>query len=91
MKRKSELISAIKQFAKVVGVPDAIVSDMAREQVSQDVRQFCNTIATTLQALEEGTPWSNKAEFFIKLMKEAIRKDMKQDNCPLHFWDYCLE
>ena len=48
MKRKSEVLSAIKQFAKEVGVPDAIVSDMAREQVSQDVQNFCNTIGTML-------------------------------------------
>ena len=31
------VLSAIKQFAKEVGAPDAIVSDMARELVSQDV------------------------------------------------------
>ena len=91
MKHKSEVLSAIKQFAKEVGVPDTIVSDMAREQVSQDVRQFCSTIGTMLRALEEGMPWSNKAEFYIKLMKEAVHKDMKEANCPLRFWDYCLE
>ena len=91
MKCKSEVLLAIKQFAKEVGAPDAIVSGMAREQVSQDVRNLCNTIGTTLQALEEGTPWSNKAELYIKLMKEEIQKDMKEANCPLCFWDYCLE
>ena len=91
MKHKSEVLPAIKLFAKEVGAPDAIVSDMAKEQVSQDVRNFCSTIVTTLQALEEGTPWSNKAELYIKLMKEAARKDMKESNCPLRFWDYCLE
>ena len=91
MKRKSEVLSAIKQFGKEVGAPDAIVSDMAKEQVSQDVRNVCNTIGTTLQALEEGTPWSNKAELYIKLMKEAVRKDMKEANCPLRFWEYCLD
>ena len=83
MKRKSEVLSAIKQFAKEVGDPDAIVSDMAKEQVSQDMRNFCNTIGTTLQALEEGKPWSNKVELYIKLMKEAVRKDMREANCPL--------
>ena len=72
-------------------MPDAIVSDMAREQVSQDVRHFCNAIGTTQRALEEGTPWSNKAELYIKLMKEAICKDMKEANCPIRFWDYCVE
>ena len=44
-----------------------------------------------LRALEEGMPWSNKLELYIKLMKEAIRKDMEEANCPLRFWDYCLE
>ena len=34
---------------------------MAGEQMSQEVRKFCNDIGTTLWALEEGTPWSNKA------------------------------
>ena len=53
MKHKSEVLAAIKLFAKEVGAPDAIVSDMAKEQVSQDVRKFCNTIGTTLRALEE--------------------------------------
>ena len=37
MKRKSEVLLAIKQFAKEVGAPDAIVSDMERQQVSQEV------------------------------------------------------
>ena len=91
MKHKSEVLAAIKQFAKEVGTPDAIVSDMAKEQVSQDVSNFCNTIGTTLRALEEGTPWSNKAELYIILMKEAACKDMKKSNCPLRFWDYCLD
>ena len=37
MKHKSEVLLTIKQFAKEVSAPDAIVSDMAKEQVSQDV------------------------------------------------------
>ena len=44
MKCKSEVLSAIKQFAKEVGVPDAIVSDMSREQVSQDVQHFATQL-----------------------------------------------
>ena len=48
-----------KLLLKEIGLPDAIVSDMAKEQLSQEVKHFCNLIGTTLQALEEGTPWSN--------------------------------
>ena len=59
--------------------------------MSTAVRQFCSDIGTTLRALEEGTPWVNKAELYIGLIKEAVRKDMRQSDSPLVFWDYCLE
>ena len=44
-----------------------------------------------LRALEEGTPWANKAELYIGLIKEAVRKDMRESNSPLVLWDYCTE
>ena len=72
MRRKSEVLQAIKQFAKEIGAPTSIIADMSGEQMSHDVRKFCNDIGTTLQALEEGTPWSNKAELYIGLLKEAV-------------------
>ena len=25
------------------------------------------------------------------MIKEAVRKDMKDSDCPLDFWDYCVE
>ena len=64
---------------------------MSGEQMSSEVKEFCNDIGTTLRALEEGTPWSNKAELYIGLIKEAVRKDMCESNSPLCFWDYCVE
>ena len=91
MQRKSEVLQAIKQFAKEIGVPTSIITDMASEQMSQEVRKFCNNIGTTLWALEEGTPWSNIAELYIGLLKEAVRKDMRESNSPMSLWDYCVE
>ena len=91
MRSKSEVLQAVKQFAKEIGAPDAIISDMAGEQTSLVLRKFCNEIRTTLRALEEGTPWANKAELYIGIIKEAVRKDMKESNCPLAIWDYCVE
>ena len=41
--------------------------------------------------LEEGTPWSNKAELYIGLLKESVSKGMKESNAPLVFWNYCVE
>ena len=64
MRRKSEVLQAIKQLAKEIGVPSSIIADMSGEQMSHDVRKFCNDIGTTLRALEECTPWSNKADVY---------------------------
>mmetsp|Transcript_26699 Transcript_26699/g.37842 ORF Transcript_26699/g.37842 Transcript_26699/m.37842 type:complete len:775 (+) Transcript_26699:4067-6391(+) len=91
MKSKRDIPKALKQFAKEVGAPDAIICDFSGEQNSDEVRKFMSDIGTTLRALEEGTPWSNKAELYIGLLKEAVRKDMREANCPLVFWDYCIE
>jgi hypothetical protein len=82
MKSKIEVLQTVKQFAKEVGAPDAIICDMAGEQTSQPLRKFCNDIGTTL---------ANKDELYIGLIKEAVQKDTKDSSCPLAFWDYCVE
>jgi len=91
MKSKSEVLKAVRQFTKEIGAPDAIIADAAREQKSDGLKKFCNEIGTTLRILEEGTPWANKAELYIGLIKEAVCKDMKEADSPLAFWDYCVE
>ena len=68
MRRKSEVLQVIKQFAKEIGAPPSIIADMSGEQMSRDIRKFCNDIGTTLRALEEGTPRSNKAGLYIGLL-----------------------
>ena len=88
---KVDILGAVKQFAKEVGSPEAIICDAHPSQVSDVVRSFVSEIGSTLRVLEEGTPWANKAELYIGLIKRAVRKDMKEANCPLVFWDYCVE
>ena len=58
-KQKSEVLQVVKQFSKEIGAPDAIICDMSGKQMSPELKQFCNMIMTTLQALEEGMPWAN--------------------------------
>ena len=70
------MLVATKQFAKDVGALDAIICDMASEQLSSEVKQFCNAMGMMLRVLEGGTPWANKAKLYIKLMKEAVRENM---------------
>ena len=76
----------MKQFAKEIGAPEAIICDMAGEQTSQELKRFCQEIRTMLRVLEKGTPWANKAELYIGLIQEAVQKDMrKSPTAPLPF------
>jgi hypothetical protein len=86
MKTKLEVMQAVEQFAKEIGAPDAIISDGAPEQKSQEMRKFLNEIGTRLQVHGEGTPsWASKAKLYMGLVKDAVRKDLKDSNCPLAF------
>jgi len=91
MRKESDVLLAVKQFAKEIGAPEALIVDAAKAQTSRALRQFCAEIGTTFRVLEENTPWANKAELYIGLVKEAVRKDMKESDSPLAFWDYCVE
>ena len=91
MKSESEFPLALKLFAKEVGVPEYLIADSARAQKSKEVVRFCHKIGTTLRILEESTQWANRAELYIGIVKEAIRKDMREANSPLVLWDYCAE
>ena len=85
MKFKSKVILALKQFEKQIGDPDAIIMDTACEETSQEVKQFLNSVGTTLRVLGEGTPWDNRVELCAGLFKEAVRKDMKEVDSRLLF------
>ena len=58
---------------------------------SKYVRQSFHRVGTTLQILEGYTQWANRCDIYVGLFKEAVRKDMLDENSPLVFWDYCAE
>merc|ERR1712070_310707 len=91
MRSKSEVPSAIKAFAKAVGAPDAIICDHAPEQIPKEVKTFLNRIGTALRVLEADTPWANRAELYVGLVKESVLKDVRSSDCPVRLWDYCVE
>ena len=69
MKSKSQVLHAIKQFDKTIGAPDALIYDASKAQNYHAVRIYCNCIVTTLRVLEENTPWANKPELYIGIIK----------------------
>ena len=65
MKSEVEVLQAVRQFAKEICAPEAIICDMADEQMSPGLKRFCQEMGT----LEEGTLLANKAELYIGLIK----------------------
>ena len=90
IERESDVLLALKLFAKDVGAP-ALVNDGARSETSAEVRTFCVNVGTTLKTLEQGTPWATLEDSHIGMPKSAFSKDMKESDCPIRLWDYCVE
>ena len=90
MKSESEFCDSLYMFCKEVGVPQSLVVDPLGEQTSNKMKKLCHQVGTTLMILEESTQSANRAEFYIGLYKEAIKKDMREANSPLVLWDYCV-
>lgn len=91
MKTKGAVLQSLKAFTKAVGAPDAIVIDPSGEQTSKKVKGYLSEIGTDLRVLEAETQWANRAELYIGILKESVRRDMRESLCPLVFWDYCCE
>ena len=91
MRKEADANHAYRQFFKRVGVPEAIICDGAKAQVQGETRKLCNNVGTTIRQLERDTPWSNRAELYVGLIKRAIKKEMKIMDSPLALWDYCAQ
>ena len=91
MRSRKEFKEALHQFCKEIGAPVTLVVDPAAENKSKEVRRFCHQVGTTLRILEENTQWANRAELYIGLLKESVRKDLRATNCPMVLWDFCIE
>ena len=87
MKDKKEVPKALKDFAKEIGVPVALILDIEGEQMSGKIKKLAGNMDLTLRMLESMTQWANLAELYIGLMKEAVQKDINDFNSPLKFWD----
>ena len=52
LEKESDLLLALKLFAKDVGVPESLVTDGVKAKTSKEVKRFCINIGTTLKILE---------------------------------------
>ena len=91
MKAEKEFLQEIKLFWKWVGVPTAFIVGPHGAQMKNEVREFYHKVITTLRVLEESTQLANRAEIYIRFIKEGARKDTWGTNPPDVLWCYAAE
>ena len=91
MEMKTEIVNAVKAFAKKIGVPTVLILDPEGTQTSKEVEKVTKDMCCPLNFLERRTQWANLAGLYIGLLKEVVCKDMKDSGSPLKFQDYCAE
>ena len=77
MEYEKGFVKAIKIFYKQVGSPKEFIVDPHPSQKINEVRTFLNKVGTTLRVLEESNQHSDRAGFYIGLMKIGAVKDMR--------------
>ena len=55
MKAKTEIIDAVKAFAKEIGVPTALILDLSGEQRSKELNRVIKEICCPLKYLDRAT------------------------------------
>ena len=68
-----------------------MICDGVPEQVSGEAARLCQLADCTIQYLERGTLWSNRAEGNVGIVKSEILLDLKESNCPMVLWCYAAE
>ena len=76
---------ALKKYFKDVGVPPMIICDAARDEVQGGSLLLCNEAGCQIYELAKDFPAANRAERYIKMIKDATKKVLVTSNCPMLF------
>ena len=68
-----------------------VILDGLSTQTKFYVKLFYDQVGATLKTLERAIPWENRIEPCIRLLKEGLRKDMRESNSPMFLWDYEID
>ena len=91
MKGGSQLCNAYSKFFKDIGVPPWMICDSSPNQIQGETRKLCSLCSYTVKSLEKGIPSSNRAEYYVDIVKSNVKKYLRLSNSPLVLWDYCVE
>ena len=91
MKSKFQPPQSPRLSTKEVSIPNVFIIDLLREKTLAVVYAFCHKIGTKLRILEERTQHADRDELYIGLLKEDVRKELRELHAPMELWCYCAE
>ena len=68
-----------------------MICDSASNQIQGEARKLCSLSSCTIKSLEKETPSSNRAKFYVGIVKINVKKYFKLTNSPLVLCDYYVK
>lgn len=92
MSMKSEVGDTLHDFVTDVGVPNTLVFDGAAEQVGPGTHfdEIRRHYRINDQRTEPYSPWQNRAESGIRILKSKWRRLMVKRGVPIRLWDFAF-
>ena len=91
MKTKSLAHEGLRNFIEMDGIPENLVVDGSKEQSHNAWKDTLRTYHVNQSTSEPYSPWQNRAESEIKMIKIGIKKFTLQCNSPRSVWCYLGE
>lgn len=89
---KSEAGTTLDEFAQDVGIPNELVFDGASEQIGRKTH-FMKSVKhyrIDWKLSEPFSPWQNKAETAVRIIKQRWKRLMMVKCVPIRVWDFAL-
>jgi uncharacterized protein YegP (UPF0339 family) len=87
---KSDASIALEKFFRKFGIMTNLHTDNAPELTAGDYRMTANDHTFNCTSTEPHSPWQNRAEPGINMVKKHTQRAMNQERIPGAAWDYVL-
>ena len=82
MKSKSQAGEALSKVTMDIGIPNCIISDGAKEESEGEFRNEINRCHIDYRNTEPYSPWQNKAENIIGIIKDKAKRRRVRRRVP---------
>ena len=91
MRRESEFPGVLEDVIRRYGAPDTLVSDMAKAEISNRVKDLLRKFCVDDWNSEPHYQWQNYAERIIQEMKKYVNWVLNTSGAPPEAWFFALE